>query len=610
MSARLVEADQTTLAEKIAQAERRTLAAVLTYLSKDANLITDPRDKERLRSIAMEVLPDFIGKGDPTEPRSDEVLQAAINLAFGERVSERYRPLVRDQMGFPPLPVPDPLAAPPGFRVAIIGGGVTGLAVAMRLHNVGFENFTVLDRNEGLGGTWWENRYPGCRVDTPSAVYSYSSHLEQQWPDHFSYQPVIREYLESVADRFRDKIRTAAEVTEMVWLEQTREWELRGVERGKPFTIRANVVVGATGFLSIPSIPSIPGAESFHGPMFHSKEWPGDAPISGRRVAVIGTGASANQIVPAIAGNASEVFVYQRSPHWIMSHPFYGRRIEGVERWLFDNIPTYKRWFRVVQFWLIGDRNLALQRIDSDWPHQDRSVNRRNDELRVTLTDYIEKQIGDMPSLLEQVLPDFPPYAKRMVLDNGFYQALRRDNVHLITSPIVEITATGIRTQDGYDDIDVVVFATGFQTNRILYPIEIIGAGGCRMRERLDSSPEAYLGLAFANCPNLFVTTGPNGVQVHGGAITFLAECQAHFIGECLRHMFRYESTRIEIDHAALRRFVEDMRVENAKYVWATKGVETWFNGSVGSTSVVLPWSNVRLWEESRSPDMSVFNLG
>jgi 4-hydroxyacetophenone monooxygenase len=597
------------LSECVALAERRTLAAVITYLTADASLITDPRDEERLRAVALDVLPAFVGRPEPAEARSDEVLQAAMNLVAGEPISERYRELVRDQMGFPRRSTAEPLEAPPGFHIVIIGAGVTGVAVATRLQSLGFENFTILERNEGVGGVWWENTYPGCRVDTPSVVYTHSSDIERLWPDHFSFQPVIREHLETMATGFRDRIRTANEVTEMVWLEEAGEWELRGVERGETFTMRANLVIGATGVLGTPSIPSIPGAESFGGLAFHSQQWPDGDPISGRRVAVIGTGASANQIVPASAANADQVFVYQRSAHWMMSHPYYGRRIDGAERWLFENIPTYKRWFRFVQFWVTGDRNLEFQRVDPDWPHQDRSVSPKNERLRVSLTEYIESQIGDIPGLMEKLVPDYPPYAKRLIIDNGFYQAMRRDNVRLVTSPILEITAAGIRTAEGHEDIDVIVYATGFETNRVLYPIEIVGAGGRRIRERLDTSPEAYLGMALEDCPNLFVTTGPNGMLVHGGAGTFLAECLAHYIGECLRRMFRDGSSRIEIRREALRQFVDEMRVENAKYVWMVERVDSWWKGSIGSTSVVLPWSTLQLWEEARSPDTSVFDF-
>lgn len=368
----------------------------------------------------------------------------------------------------------------------------------------------------------------------------------------------------------------------------------------------ANVVVGATGYLSVPRVPSIPGADTFEGESFHSTAWPSVDCTTGRRVAVIGSGASANQIVPALAGSASEVVAYQRTPHWITGHPYYGRSLAGVERWLMDNIPSYQSWFRFRQFGVVGDRNLPLMRVDPEWPHPERSVNQANDKLRLVMTKYIEEQTQSKPELLAKVLPTYPPYAKRLVVDNG-YRALCRDDVLLITDPIERITPKGIETANGLEPVDVIVYATGFQTNRILWPVEVVGFGGADIRQRLDNAPEAYLGYAFEDCPNLFVTTGPNGIPVHGGAGTFVAESQAAYIGEVLRHMFESDVRRIEINPKALRKFVDETSKKNAQYVWSTDGVDNWFKGTVGSTSLVLPLTNLAVWQEGQDPDMSVY---
>lgn len=589
----------------IENADRRTLAAVVTHLADDPGVIPDLRDRAQIEAAAARLLPAYLSGEKTAGSPSDEVLQAAMNLAAGMDVPPEYGPMVREQMGFGPRVETPPLNAPADFRVVIIGAGVTGVMAGIKLEELGLSSFTILEKNPEPGGTWWQNSYPGCRVDTPSLLYSYSFAPDLGWPEHFSHQPELLKYVKEIVARrnFGDRLQCNTAVEQMTWNEDRVLWDL-DIRRGDGSTerISANCVIGATGLLRIPQWPKIDGIDDFAGPSFHSTYWNHDVDLAGKRVAVIGTGASANQIVPAIAPTTAEVLIYQRTPHWMLSHPQYGKALSGTERQLIDDIPTYLSWFRFRQFWQIGDSILPTLRIDPDWPYQERSVNAANDKLRSQMTEYIKAQIGDKPDLFEKVLPKYPPYGKRLLLDNGWYQALRRDNVHLTAAPIERITGNGIITADGYEEVDVIVYASGFDTGRVMWPIQITGRDGVDIREALDERLETYQGMALEHCPNLFITPGPNGTPGHGGSGIFFAECQIGYIVECLRAMFDRDWSRMEVRGDAVRRFVDGVSAELENYVWSRPGISNWFRGTRDRVTALVPKRLVDLWQESKAP--------
>jgi 4-hydroxyacetophenone monooxygenase len=595
------------LASLLASADRRTLAAVVTHLSGDPNAITDLRDRAQIEKTAAALLPAYLSGEKTVESPSDEVLQAAMNLAAGGDVPAEYGPLVREQMRFGPALESKPLKPPAGFKVVIIGAGVSGVLAAIRLEQLGVSSFTILEKNPEPGGTWWQNSYPGCRVDTPSLLYSYSFAPDPGWPEHFSHQPDLLNYVKKtvVSGNFRDRLRCNTAVESMTWNDVGAAWELE-VRNGDGSTehMTANFVIGATGLLRISKLPNIEGIGTFKGPAFHSTYWNHEVDLHGKRVAVIGTGASANQIVPAIAPIADKVLIFQRTPHWMLSHPQYGKALSGTERQLIEKIPTYLSWFRFRQFWQVGDEILPTLRIDPAWPHPERSVNAANDKLRAQLVEYIKAQLGDRTELVEKVTPAYPPYGKRMLLDNGWYTALRRDDVRLITTPIERITADGITTKDGHEQVDVIVFATGFDASQVLAPIKIAGRGGVDVRKRLDENPEAYQGMAIRDCPNLFITPGPNGTPGHGGNGIFFAECQVGYIVECLRAMFDHKWTRLEVRPDAVQAYVDEVSAELVHYVWSLPGISNWFRGSRDRVTTIVPKRLIEIWQESKAPQL------
>jgi len=589
-------------------ADRRALAAVVTHLSGDVNAVPDLRDRAAIEAAAMRVLPPYIRGEKQVMPPSDEVLQAAMNLASGETVHPEYAPMIREQMAFGPIAPPKPLNPPAGFNVVIIGAGVTGVCAGLTLDALGLHDFVIFDKNPVPGGTWWLNQYPGCRVDTPSLCYSYSFAIDGDWPHHFSHQPALLKYVHKMVDqhKFGDRLQCNTSVETITWNETGKKWDIDIIRpNGAHERLSANVVIGATGILRIPKMPTIKGMNDFAGPAFHSSAWDHTVSLKGKRVAVIGTGASANQIVPAVAKEAAEVLVYQRSAHWMISHPQYGKALSGDERALIEKIPTYLQWFRFRMFMQQGDANMPYLKIDPNWPDTKLSINAHSAKLREELIEYIKAQVGDRPDLMAKVVPDFPPYGKRMLLDNGWYQALRRDNVRLITEDIEKITAEGVVTTAGPETADIIVYATGFDTDKIMSPIQINGRGGFDARRNLEETLEAYNGTALAHCPNLFITWGPNGLPAHGGNGMFFAEVQVGYIVECLRAMFDNNWTNMEIREQAVHDYVKDMSKQLEGFVWSVPTVKNWYKGAHGRVTAISSKRLIDAWNESKAPVLS-----
>lgn len=600
------------LAEILAHADRRTLAAVVTHLADDPNAVPDLRDREQIEKAAARVIPAFASGDKAVVPPSDEVLQAAMDLAVGSPVPAKYRTLVREQTGLGPVEAPAPLEAPDDFHVLIIGAGVTGVLAARVLDEVGLSNFTVVDRNPEPGGTWWQNSYPGCRVDTPSLLYSFTFDQDPGWPEHFSRQPELLKYVKRVAEAsgIDDRLRCDTAVETMTWDSEERCWQvdLRSGD-GSTSRVSAHAVVAALGLLRVAKYPDIEGVGSFQGPAIHSAHWDHDVDLTGKRVGVIGTGASANQIVPAIAPSAREVVVYQRTPHWVLSHPKYGKKLDGVEKQLFDEIPTYREWNRFSESWKFGDGVTPMVKVDPTWPHQERSISEANDKLRAQLTEYIEAQVADRPDLLDKVLPDFPPYGKRLLVDNGWYTALHRDDVRLETAAIQRITEDGITTAAGHDELDVIVYATGFHADRVLWPIQVNGEGGADVTARMEESPEAYLGMSAADCPNLFITPGPNGVLGHAGNGVFFAECHVRYIVESLRALFDQGASTMTVTETALETYLEELCAELPNFVQSQPGLENWYRGDRDRVTTIAPKTVIEFWNDCRRPDLDAYTF-
>lgn len=571
------------------------------------------RLQEEVRSAARDAITAWRA-GAPIArplPREDELLRM-MEVCVGAAVPSNYASMMLEEMEFlaPEVPVLGQAAA--GFEVVIVGAGISGIACAKALSDRGIP-FTVIERNPELGGTWLNNSYPGCSVDTPSYLYSFS-YRPRNWPRYFARQPEVLSYLRDVAAEFslRDRIRFETEVVGMTWDEPTASWTVEVVDaRGERSALTAKAVITAVGQLNRPSVPSIPGAELFAGEAFHSAEWPSGLDIAGKRVAVIGTGASAMQIVPAIADEVASLTVVQRSPQWIAPNPQYSAEVTEARHWLLDNVPYYRRWYRFRLAFAFNDKIYPSLQIDPDWPHPRRSINATNDRHRQFLTDYMVAEMEGHPELQSKCLPTYPPYGKRMLIDQGWFRALRKPNVELLSDEVVALTDNGIVTAGGETrEVDVLIYATGFHARKLLYPMDVVGANGTRLSQVWgDDDARAYLGLTTPRFPNLFFMYGPNTNLGHGGSFIGLAESQSRYIAQALTTMILGGLRSIECKQAKFDAYNQEVDAAHDHMIWSHRGMGTWYRNDQGRVVTNMPWRVVDYWHLTRHFELDDFDV-
>lgn len=469
-----------------------------------------------------------------------------------------------------------------GPSVAILGAGAGGLAMGIRLKRLGVHDFTIYERSDGVGGTWRDNTYPGAACDVPSHLYSFSFEPNPNWSRTFATQPEILAYLEGCADRYglRPHLRCRTPIREARWSDDAARWELTTAE-GTVET--ADVLVSALGMLNVPYTPEIPGLERFRGRAFHSARWDHDHDIHGRRVAVIGTGASAIQFVPAIAPTVDHLTVFQRSPTWI--RPKIDPEYTEADRRRFARAPWRARLHR----WNV-------------WFAYERSIRFRSDDPQTAAaTDfarsYLERKVAD-PELRTALTPDHPVGCKRPLISRDYYPALQRENVRVVTAPVTEILPTGVRTADGEEHrVDTIVFGTGFLANRYLSSIEIHGRGGRRLHDDWSRGAEAYLGLSVPGYPNFFMLYGPNTNGVN--SILFMHEAQARYVGQAVRLLGRTGKRTLEVRSPVMTRYNRRLGRQLEGTVWAA-GCSNYFRTPEGKIVTQLPYRGAQYWLRTR----------
>lgn len=558
--------------------------------------------KQRLRDRLRVALLDYAASNRPLpEEPPPHLLRRMLSVGVGQEVPEEYMPLIleetaqdrEDPKTVPWRAKPDDqrLAA---FRAVIVGAGVSGLCMAIKMREAGIP-FTIIDRNPTVGGTWYENGYPGCGVDTPNHFYSFSFEPNHDWPRHFSLRQDLWNYLERLADGYdiRRDIRFNTSVTAARYDEASRKWLVTVQEKdGAAETIEANAFITAVGQLNQPQIPPIPGLEDFAGPAFHTARWDESVDLTGKRVAMIGTGASGMQVGPSIAGDVAHLTIFQRSPHWAVANPNYHKDVGAGKTAALKFIPFYAKWYRFQLLWASSDGLHASLHADPAWPTPDQSLNAPNQKFREDLIAYIKTQIGDDPELLAKVVPAYPPYGKRMLRDNHWYKMLTRPNVDLVTSPVERITADAIVTRDGEaHPADILVLATGFHAQRMLAPMEITGRDGVSVRGLWgEDEPRAYLGITAPNFPNMFMLYGPGTNLAHGGSIIFHTECQVRYIMQCLREMLETGAAAMECKAEPFAAYNELLDATHEGMVWAHRGVGSWYKNSSGRVVTNSPF--------------------
>ena len=568
--------------------------------------------QQSVRAAAFEVLSDYFeGRLRPQPEPDDNMFLKMMSVCVGEPIPPEYLIMMLEEMGlrerYPQWRVAPNAESLAKHHVLIIGAGISGLCAAIKLKQAGIP-YTVLEKNPRLGGTWYENRYPEVGCDVPNHYYSYSFRRKTDWADYYSKGAEIEEYLETCACEFgvQDDIEFEIEVLSAEYDEDNARWRvtLRDAE-GATRVVEANVVISATGQLNRPKYPDIPGMETFEGPIFHSARWPDDLSLEGKRVAVVGTGASAMQMARTTADKADRLLLFQRSPQWAIPTRDYHRKVSAEKQWLLKHVPFYAGWYRFTLVWRFGDQLLATVRRDPDWPHPERAMNRRNDRHRERLTAYIRKELADRPDLMAKVLPCYPPYGKRILVDNHWYRTLQRENVDLVTEDIARITPDGLVAENGQVyPADVIVLATGFETTRLLGALDIRGRGGQTLDELWgEDDSRAHLGMTVPGFPNFFCLYGPNTNLGHGGSYIFVAECQVRYVVAVLMRMTEQGIAAIECRQDAYDAYNEAVDSEHANLVWTHPGMDTWYRNKAGRVVSIMPWRLADYWRLTHAPD-------
>jgi cation diffusion facilitator CzcD-associated flavoprotein CzcO len=475
-----------------------------------------------------------------------------------------------------------------GISVAVVGGGFGGVGAAVMLQRAGYDDVTVFERGDRVGGVWHHNTYPGAACDVPSHLYEFSFAPNPRWSRRYAPQPEIQDYLEDVARRHGvlDRIRTGTEVTQARWDAQRGRWSL-ATTAGEH---EADVVIAACGQLSEPSVPAIPGLESFAGPAFHTARWRHDVDLAGRRVAVLGTGCSAIQTVPAIQPIVDQVDVYQRSPGWTL--PKLDFAYSPRSQRLFARFPALQRFDRKAVFAFMELATAGMTRHRWLLP-----------PFRAVARWQITKAIAD-PELRRKVMPTDELGCKRIMLTDDWYPTLTMPNVELITERIAAVTPTGVRTIDGTErPADVLVLATGFHAHGFVAPMEVVGAEGRTLAEAWSPAPRAYLGTSVPGFPNLFLLYGPN-TNGGAGSVIFTLECGMSHVLAALDELRRAGARAIEIRPEAADAFDRELRAALAGTVWHT-GCTNWYVDADGNDPNQWPWqcSRYRRQTAELAPD-------
>ena len=567
------------------------------------------------RAIALEKLIALRDAGWPQPPDpTPESVRPIIEWMMDSAATDDHVALLLEELGDPtrdlraPTWRADDIAPGREFRVAVIGAGMSGLLAAYRLRQAGID-VEVFEKNSEVGGTWLENTYPGCRVDVASHLYCYSFAQRDDWPQYYSTQAELLDYFRKFAadHDLLSCIRFDTEVKAVVWDGDPTPWSLQVVDHGTEAHIghRFHAIINATGQLNRPKYPDIPGLGTFAGPAFHSAHWDHDVDLAGKRVAVIGNGASAAQFIPVVAEQAASLLVMQRTPNWLAPTLDYHDDFPVGQRWLLNHVPYCSQWYRFWLFWRYAEGMLPACHVDPQWDGQGHSVSALNEQMRLLLGMYIGLCFGDRADLLAKVMPDYPPAAKRILRDNGIWATtLKRDNVELITDHIAAIEPNGLRMEDGaFHEVDVLIYGTGFQASKFLTPMQITGRGSAALPEQWKGNARAYLGIVVPEFPNFFMLYGPNTNIVVNGSIIYFSECEVHYVMQCLRHVLETGALAL-----SCKREVHDaynVRIDegNKMMAWGASAVNSWYKSPSGRVAQNWPFSLLEFWQQTRDID-------
>jgi 4-hydroxyacetophenone monooxygenase len=577
----------------------------------DTGGLSDTLQRE-VRSAAASALNAWkngkaIAMPNPTRSMLVRMLEAAMGEPIPDSYGEIVSATLTDSANLkanPPIPT--------NFKAVIVGAGVSGICAAVRLRALGV-NCEIIEKNDTYGGTWKENRYPGAGVDTPNYLYSFSF-ARHDWQHYFALQPELYDYFNAVAEQFNlpDITRFNTAVRRATYHADQQQWEIETMRAdGEVDTCFANILLSAVGILNLPKTPAISGIGSFEGECFHTAEWPEGLALEGKRVAVVGNGATAMQVVPAIADSVASLTIFARSKQWTAPFPQFRKRVPPEIRYLLREVPLYAKWYRQRLAWTWNDRIHDSLQKDPGWPYPDRSLNAQNDSHRRFFTDYAKAELGKRQDLLQTMLPDYPPFGKRMLLDNGWYRTVARDHVNLIPERLKSVSGKILTDGAGREhEADILILATGFRGTEFLASFDVIGRSGERLRDVWDGDDaRAYLGTTVPKFPNLFMLLGPNIGLGHGGSIISAIESQMDYVVSLVTHMFKESAGAIEVRSEACTRYNDAIDAAHERMVWTHEGMENWFRNSKGRVVALTPWRHDHFWKLTHEVDFAEYCL-
>jgi 4-hydroxyacetophenone monooxygenase len=555
----------------------------LTMIARSAIPMPAPANPEvaqLLRRKAAEYLKAYRDSGGgAVGPGPEERLHESIRLTWGQPIADENIQMYAEELALDPWARSldwsngTGPAAREGFSVTVIGAGMGGLNAALQLKRAGIP-FTVVEKNGGVGGTWHENRYPGARVDTPSRSYTHIFGVDFGYPNPYCPQSENQRYFDWVADNFdlRRQIQFHTEVRSLTWNEDDAMWDIHILGPDGERHIRSNAVITAVGFLNRPNIGTIEGHEAFQGPSWHTSRWPDSVDLRGKRVAVVGTGATGYQTIPELALEADHVTVFQRTPQWVTPSPGYRSPFPPQVGWLDRNLPYYTNFMRLRT--AVGGDFSHVVEIDPDFkdPHS---------------------------NLVEVMTPPHPYFSARPIIVDPEYSildAIQRDNVTLVTGGIDRVNATGIRDQEGVQhDVDVIVYATGFHATEYLYPMQIIGRGGRSIEDYwADGGARAYRCCMVPGFPNMWSIYGPNS----NGALTVASfhEMVTLYALQCIEKLIVEKKRSADVTEEAYWRFAEEVDEANRRKVWSDPRAHNYYWTKHNRSAVMNPFSGTHMW--------------
>lgn len=630
MRPELLTATDEEITDAVGFAEPMVLRAIVYQLTGDEEVVDivlepagsgifermvpkDSADVEMLRRKAVDLLKEYRDSGAgpmPIGPR--ERLATSLRLAVGVDLDEDAVALGLEELSIDPwvrsleLKKDLPAEKLAGFSVTVIGAGMAGLNTAVQLKRAGIP-FTVVEKNDGVGGTWFENHYPGARVDTASRSYTHIFGVDFPYPYSFCPSDENKKYFDWIADSFgvRENIVFNTEVTSLTWHEDRAMWEVVTDGPEGPARSWSNAVVTAVGFLNRPKVAEFPGAEDFEGESWHTSRWPDDVDLTGKRVAVIGTGSTGYQLTPDLALLAEHVTVFQRTPGWLLNVPNYRNELPDQVTWLDRNMPFHTNFMRyraTRSTWMLA----SIAEIDPDFDDPD-ACNEANKRTRDACIAFLEEKVRD-PELVARLTPRHPVLASRAIVvdpEYSFLDAIQRDDVTLVSGGINKITPTGVEADNGqHYEVDVIVYATGFHATEYLFPMEVTGRDGVTVNDLWkDEGARAYLGLMLPGFPNLFTIYGPN---TNGGLPpAAIGELSTLYLLRCAEKLLIEDKSSVTVRREAYDRWADMIDERNRRKVWSDPRAHNYYWTEFGRSATMNPLFPSEMWRALRKPDFS-----